>query len=431
MALFLATLSIAGSVGSSDHRKPWQYLGRDFLVSYCAGTVARQGNFELLYRFDQFGAVQQQVAHSAGVEDDDRWGAWLNPPFYALAWTGLSSCSYAVAWAVWLCFGMLAIIVSALLLARMLLPEEQASRGMLEWRTAGLVPVLLLLSMPAFQTLCSGQNSALSLLLLTLVVTLWRSGHALASGLVAGLLFYKPQLGALVSVVLIVNLGRRALIGVGITGLLLLLVTLLAAPGALDHYLRSTGPTLQHLRESGRFVWNRHVTFNAFWHYALQGRIAFDSFTAGALTALCVAGFALPLLVLVWRARASASPARSAGPSRDRLIAATITTMPLLMPYYVDYDLLLLAVPLVLFVRGWLHECSGAGRVSDRWIARSWLVLYLWLFLNPGLTGQTQVNFGVIALSIVCAQTIRRALQRNYQDEPVQLRAAVPFAAAA
>src|SRR2546430_4183331 len=61
--------------------------------------------------------------------------------------------------------------------------------------------------------------------------------------------------------------------------------------------------------------------------------------SAWIVTALAVAAL---LAAALWK-----SSRRTASP--DRAIAATIAAMPLLMPFYFDYDLLLLAVPATLY----------------------------------------------------------------------------------
>ena len=44
-------------------------------------------------------------------------------------------------------------------------------------------------------------------------VTLWRSERFLAAGIVTGLLFYKPQLGAILALALIITAGWKPLCG--------------------------------------------------------------------------------------------------------------------------------------------------------------------------------------------------------------------------
>jgi hypothetical protein len=94
--------------------------------------------------------------------------------------------------------------------------------------------------------------------------------------------------------------------------------------------------------------------------------------------------------------------------SRDRLISATITAMPLLMPFYFDYDLLLLAVPATLFARDRLLS-EAPPTPADRWLTRAWIALYAWLLVNPGLARLTHFNLTVPLLAATALLLIRRA----------------------
>jgi len=53
-----------------------------------------------------------------------------------------------------------------------------------DFATWGLVPLLIVTSMPFVQAISHGQNTFSSLLLLSLVVTAWRAKRALLAGMV-------------------------------------------------------------------------------------------------------------------------------------------------------------------------------------------------------------------------------------------------------
>src|SRR4029453_13745 len=92
-----------------------------------------------------------------------------------------------------------------------------------------------------------------------------------------------------------------------------------------------------------RYNWGRQATWQGFWRLLLQGRETGAS--SGLVRALwwgCSSAGAAVLMTAYVRTR------RARQPARDRLIAASITCTPLLIPYFMDYDLLLLAVPAVL-----------------------------------------------------------------------------------
>src|SRR4051812_13052147 len=144
----------------------------------------------------------------------------------------------------------------------------------LGWRTWGLVPLLLVASMPFIQAMACQQNTFLSLAILTATVALWRSGRALPAGLACGLLLFKPQLAAVVAAVLVCGLGWRAAAGVAITAGGLLLLSAVTMPGALADYLHKLPALLPWLQPGRPYHWERQATFQGFWRMLLQGPVS-------------------------------------------------------------------------------------------------------------------------------------------------------------
>jgi hypothetical protein len=292
--------------------------------------------------------------------------------------------------------------------------------------------------MPFIQALASQQNTFLSLFLLTATVSFWRKGNGLRAGLVAGLLLFKPQLAAIVAVALSCSLGRRAILGLAITSIFLLVSTAVAMPGALSDYVHKL-PTMLPWLASGRpYAWERQVTFQGFWRLLLQGRATGTaSLSVRLIWPACAAAVGAMLLPSFKRAmlisflsRESAEHRLTSGfsmlargtqtasssgcqvlhllPSRDRLIAATIAMMPLLMPYYMDYDLLLLAVPAVLLAAERVRVDAAPDRAS-RVLVMAWAALFPWLFISAEFGAATHVNLTVILLAVIAGLHAYRA----------------------
>jgi hypothetical protein len=97
--------------------------------------------------------------------------------------------------------------------------------------------------------------------------------------------------------------------------------------------------------------------------------------------------------------------------ARDLFIAATIAAMPLLMPFYFDYDLLLLSVAVVLYANVRLHPAGAqAGSAGeDRRIVGALVALYAWLMVNAVVARYTRVNGTVILLALAAGLLARRA----------------------
>ena len=72
------------------------------------------------------------------------------------------------------------------------------------------------------------------------------------------------------------------------------------------------------------------------------------------------------------------------------------------MPFYFDYDLLLLAVPAVLAAR---------GRDADGRVIAAWVALFAWLMVNPHVAALTRVNGTVVLLALLAGVTMARAMR--------------------
>jgi len=417
VGLFLLTLIVAGPVFDRAGDSGKVGLGYDFLPAYVAGHFARTGEFAKMYDRVAFSDMQGRVIREANLDMDGRYGAGLNPPHFALLFAPLSALPYRTAAGVWLAINVTLLAASLVLLARMLPPEASLR---------GLVPLLLIASMPFCQAMGHQQNTFLSLLLLTVAVTCWRAGAPFAAGLVAGLLFYKPQLGAVIALVLVADQGRRAVLGLGLTGVVTLLVTVLFMPGALGEYLHTLPLNVDWIQNQHQYNWGRQVTFLGFWRLLVEGREPGPVSTlVRVLWASCALLVAATLLARILRARHAGTA------SRDALIAASIVCSPLLLPYFMDYDLLLLAVPAVLMSADVIR--TGAMGAPERWALRASVALYVWSFVNPGLSGVLHFSPMVPLLAtLATALTVRCGREEPVAEmggEPVPLRLPRPLAA--
>jgi hypothetical protein len=370
-------------------------FGHDFLAFYAAGTLARTGHADKLYDLDVIRAVERDAALSTGIDLGQSVGPWWNPPAYAWVFAPLSVLPFSTALLVWTTLNVTAAGVAAGLLAR-LAPCDRPSDKL-------LVALLVLCSAPLLQAIAHGQNSALSLLLVTVAATAWTTGRTFLASICLGLLLYKPQLAVALAAVLVLQRGWRAGAGVAYVACAVLLLTVQTMPGALADYFARLPINLHAMQVEQTYNWERHATLRAFWHLLLQGRGPGESHWAvHLLTAL---GAAPLLLGLAFAARR----ARTRGQT-GTLIAATIATAPLLMPFYFDYDLLLLAA------------AAALVRKPTRLQLTLWAALYAWLFVNPYVADAVRFNLTVPLLWCVAIGLVDRALhgtQRQGLWEPV------------
>jgi len=418
---FLMTLVIGNRHLPADQKVALDSLGRDFMPFYTAGTFVREGNHQALYDLESVKQFEHALAKVNGFEFEEAFGPWWNPPFYAWAFAPLSKLSFPQALATWWTISFLCLLGSIILLIDML-PKawkpirRGAQSNWLEtardWRITALLMLLTMVSMPAVQSLSHGQNTCTSLLLLCLTVTAWRKQKPLLAGLVGGLLFYKPQLGAVLAMVIVLSTGWRALAGFAFTGCMLVSISEYAMPGAIEHYLRQLPINVRFMQIENTYLWERHVTLKAFFRLHLQGRgpgeTAMLTSVLTFASSILLAGALFKAILSQRRRLDDPWTGETSSIARDRLIAATICITPLLMPFYFDYDLLLLCVPATLFA-GDILQRAEPRTAAEKWLTRSWGVMFIWLYFNPGTAGKTSVNITTILLCAIATQMVIRA----------------------
>jgi hypothetical protein len=392
LALFILTLTIANFFLPPDKAFDRHMYGHDFLPFYTAGQLIRTGRADQLYDPQETRLLEHQTCQQAGLVIHNEYGAFLNPPFAALPAAWFAQWPYPKALAIWTLMLIGFLAASIVLLVKMLPPQSP-------WQTWALVPLLLFTFLPAWQAALHAQNTFFSLMILAATVALWRKEKPLAAGLVAGLLLFKPQLGAVVATVLAISLGRRAIAGSLITGAALLLVSVIELPGTLGGYIHQLPINLRAIQVLPNYVWHRHITFLAAWRMLLQGHVgALPNPLVRSLALCCMAALALFLARTIWRQRNDRR-------ATDRLIAAAVAASPLLMPYYMDYDLSLLAVAAVLCA-------ADAIRTGvDRTVLAAWIGFYCFTEVTPLIAGATRFIPAVPALAILSFVLIRKAAE--------------------
>jgi alpha-1,2-mannosyltransferase len=399
LVVFLLTLVVGNFTLPRDKRLTSSMVGHDFLVFYTAGQFLNEGRPLDLYDLEKVSAGQRAIAEQAGLDLSGNYGPFWYPPFYAQFFRPFAALPYHRALLVWELTNVACLVRAIALLVRFARP-----RG---WRTWALIPLLLCTSMPFIQAMTHAQNTMISLLLLASVIALWRADRAFGAGLVAGLLFYKPQLAAVIAAALVLTKGWRALAGVAIPAACFLLIALVTLPGTLTDYLARMPVNLRQFQVLQPYLWDRHVNLRAFWRLLIQGTAAGEM---TLLTKACWLGSASALGLMLVRA----AWLRRRERNQDALIIATVTAMPLLMPFYLDYDLLLVATAAVLF--------AMTRRADEHRLTRVWVALFAWLMVNATVARLTHVNGTVILLSGVAFCAARRAAKlasTDIQDLPL------------
>ena len=404
MASAIGVFVIANALLPAKHAVSRGQLGQDFLAFYSAGRLVEAGKTAELYDLTALTTLQRSIAEESQLSLVSDVAPWFNPPFAAWLFAPFAHASFNAALLWWTAFNIACLAVAGWILTNII---RQTSERRRDWL---LVPALLAVAPPTLQALGHGQNSCLSLLLVTLCVAAWRARRPMLGGIAWTLLCYKPQLAVVVGVAMLGTFGWRFIVGALLALVPVLLITIDTMPGTLGAFFSRVPANIAAYQLTHPPLWHRHVTFDGFFRSLLSPNAGASVHIAIKIApAVCIAGVVALLARAWWQTR---SRARGDEPvhalSRDRFIALVLLAMPLASPYFVDYDLLLMAVPAVLIAREMMlaPDDSPAARALRVFGP----ITFIWLAINPPLAGATGLNLTVpLLLTLVTLQARRCA----------------------
>ncbi|MCI0683586.1 MAG: DUF2029 domain-containing protein [Gemmataceae bacterium] len=307
-------------------------VGRDFINLWTAGRLVCEGRAETTFDVHGFHAVQESLA---GREFSLH--LWSYPPHFLFVVAPLGLLGYWVGLAVW------SIVTMALYAWAAGRPRTET--------------MLLLAAAPAtLVNLACGQTGALAAALLFGGLRAMRDRPALA-GMLFGLLTFKPQLGLLVPLVLLLERRWQVIAWAAATALTLMgLSVLVFGPELWRLYLHENFAVTRSYLETGRgpFMDMSPSAFMALRVWGADLRVAYA--VQGAVAVAVVAG-----LIAAWR---SCAPV-------ELKIAVTGVAALLVSPYAHNYDMTLISVG-VLAAYGFSGPSRGRGRRA--FLAAVWLL---------------------------------------------------------
>ena len=287
-------------------------IGTDFMNVWAAGKLALDGQPGAAYDYARHYAVQAQALDYAEGQEATYFG-WHYPPSFMLVAALLALLPYGAALAAWM--------------ALTLPPYLAAIRAIVPHRRW----LLFALAFPAvFVNLGHGQNGFLSTGLLGLgLLSLER--RPMLAGFFFGLLTYKPQMGFLLPLVLIVDRQWIAFLSAAATAIAMSSLSyLMLGADAWQGFFGSFELTRTYILEQGSTGWEKiQSPFSAM---RMLGASIQTAYAVHFAIALCVSA----VVLWIWRS-----------PVGIPLKGAALATGTLLVtPYLLDYDLMLLALPL-------------------------------------------------------------------------------------
>ena len=371
--LIASILWIALANGLVDrNNKP---LGTDFSNVYAAGMLASNGKPDVAYDWPSEHAVEKAI-----FGRDVPFFGWHYPPQFLLVAAILALVPYGWALALWMATTLSAYIA----IIRVILPQPTA--------------VLVALAYPAvFVNLLHGQNGFINTALLGGALLLL-DRRPITSGVLIGLLAYKPQFGVLIPLMLLATARWTVLAAASATVLAACTVTLsMFGTKVWVAFAASTTLTRHVVLEAGAIGWEKiQSIFSAVRMWG--GGVDLAYMAQGALALGVAAG-----LIWLWRSEAAVDLKASA-----LAVAALIAT-----PYVLDYDLMILAVAIAFYARHGLARGFHNFELS--------LLAFAWIapFLSRPLAEATGIPLGLaaqIVLFIMALCRARREAAQPYGD---------------
>lgn len=343
-------------------------LGTDFMDVWAAGKLALAGDPAAAYDYARHYEVQRHALNWHAGETAPYFG-WHYPPMFLLIAAPLALLPYGLAVALWMALTLPLYLV----VIRQIVPHRH-------W-------LIVALAFPAvFVNLGHGQNGFLTTALLGAALLVLGSRPFLA-GVFLGLLSYKPQFGILIPLALVVGFYWRTFLAAAATTIVVALASY-AAFGleTWRAFFASLRLTRGYVLEQGATGWEKiQSAFSAV-------RMLGGSIEAAYAVQAAVFALAAVAVVIVWRQ-----------PGKHALKASILATASLLAtPYVLDYDLMVLALPIA-----WLiAEARQTGFLT--W-EKAGLALCFLLPLVSRSIGSLGVPIGPFAMLLLLALIVRRS----------------------
>jgi glycosyl transferase family 87 len=372
--LFIAVyaIAIAWMLAASPHLidpfgKP---IGTDFMNFWAAGRLTLGGEPAAAYDYARHFAVEHDALPWPSGQAVPYF-AWCYPPMFLLVAAAFALLPYGIALFLWVVVTLPAYLATI----RAIMPGRQA--------------FMAALAFPAvFVNLGHGQNGFLTAGLLGGGLLLLDRRPALA-GLLLGLLAYKPQLGLLLPLVLLIGGHWRAMAVAGLSVIAMVSISWALLGSETWHAFFASLPlTKSFILEQGASGWpTLQSTFAAVRQ--LGGSIAAAYAAQAGVTALTT----LAVAWVWWQ------PVDQALKN-----AALVTATVMVTPYVLDYDLIVLALPIA-----WL-SVVGLRQGFLAWEKIGLLAAWMLPLLSRVIGLKLGLPTAPIVLALLLALIVRRVV---------------------
>lgn len=161
-----------------------QVIGSDFVTLYAAGLIHRT-NLPDLYNFATQAETQQTLIEPTTLPG---LNPYISPPYVAAAYSLFTYLPLPTSLFIWSLLSIAFTLGAARFLVRKF--PELMDKHIEFWQLV----IIILSFFPFIEGFQAGQNHALMLLLVTLMIVFMLSEHWFLAGIMAGMMIYKPQM---------------------------------------------------------------------------------------------------------------------------------------------------------------------------------------------------------------------------------------------
>jgi alpha-1,2-mannosyltransferase len=348
-------------------------VGTDFMNVWTAGKMVLNSQAASVYDYNQHFAVQKAALPWKTGQVVPFFG-WHYPPMFLIIAALLALLPYGVALTAW----MTVTVSLYLKTAHAILPGRDT--------------LFAALAFPGiFINLGHGQNGCLTAALLGGGLLLLLKRRAILAGVLFGLMVYKPQFGILIPIALLSGKYWLSMVSAAATIVVMVVLSWLLLGGETWHAFLQSLPLTQGVLEQGMIGWPKmQSVFGAVRMLGGSVHLAYQ-------IQMAVAVLVTLAVIWIWRQRVE-FPLKASALALSTLVVS---------PYVLDYDLVILALPMAWMV--------GAGLREGILPWEKFILLLVWLLpLLSRLVGQSLgVPLAPVLLLLLWVLIIRRAILKN------------------
>lgn len=346
-------------------------LGSDFLQEWTGGYIWSSSHRSQLYQSAHFTAVQHDPSIVGFSWPENQYYPMVYPPFYYMAFSPLAFLPYWVAVVIWLS------LLAALTGATIWLWTSYYPPARNHW---GKCLLAVLAFFPLLMSINTGHKSIILLLILSSTYLLLFHRKPLTSGMVFGLIAFKPHLGILIGVTMLLKRQWRFVAGSLLTVSILVGLSFFAGMDLCRDYF------LQCL-SLGSYESNLGYQLTESHNLAGALSLTFGTETTATRCAEAVLfGSIIVGLAYSMRGKLEATSSQFAV-QFSILVLATV----LLSPHFYIYDLVVLLLPMSLIAFNF-HAASRMGTKTNK-LLRHTKVLCAVFFALAGVSSSVAEQF--------------------------------------